>query len=119
MSSASGVSSYPFLFAPTVLTTSAATLYTVPATPVTTILKNAVLYFSNTTGAAQTITVYYVPSGGTAGVGNAITVTLTINPAAAPTALPVSDLLAGSTIQALASANTSITVFAKGGALFV
>lgn len=116
---ASGVSSYPFLFQPTVLTTAAVTLYAVPALPASVILKNAVLYFNNTTAGAVTVTVYYVPAAGTAGVANNIATTLTINPSSPPTALPVTDMLAGSTIQALCSANTSVTVLAKGGALFV
>ena len=94
------------------LTTSAATYYTA------TNLKARIdaLALTNTTGGAITATVYLVPSGGSAGVTNCILSAVSI---AANSTLVVPGALgqwieSGGTIQALASANTSITIVASG-----
>lgn len=55
--------------------TSATTLYTAPAST-TTIVKNIVI--CNTTASDATITVYFVPSAGSAGATNAIISGLTV-----------------------------------------
>lgn len=56
-------------------TTSSATLYTVPAST-DAMLKSIVL--ANTSGSPATITLYRVPTGGSAGVTNCIVPTFTV-----------------------------------------
>lgn len=96
---------YGKLFEPVVLTTAVQTLYTVPASQ---ILRGAVVRFTNTTAGIVTVTAYAVPSGGGAGVGNALVIGRAVGvndffDLVIPTLKP-SDF-----IQALASANTAIT----------
>lgn len=104
---------YVKLFSPAQLGTSANTYYTVPAGKQ---LRNAVIQFANTTAGAVTVTAYAIDSGGSASDANAIvkgksiaaTETLTVS-------VPVMD--AGSVLQALASAATSITIVSIDGLL--
>jgi len=98
---------------PAQLTTSAATYYTVTANTKCEIRK---LTFCNTTAGAVSVTVYLVNSGGSA--NDAATVTKTRLLAAGET-WSCSDAIghvleAGGTIQALASANTSISIRGTG-----
>ncbi len=55
------------LFSATVLTTSAAVIYTCPASPTTSVVKNGRVRFANTGAAAVSVTAYIVPSAGSAG----------------------------------------------------
>lgn len=109
--------SYSNFFAPTVLTTSAATLATVPASPAATLLRGGRVRLVNTSVGAVTATLYAVPSGGSAGVGNAF---LSAKSIAAGDFLDVDVPImpAGSTLQGLASAGTSITAHMLAGSLF-
>lgn len=105
------------LFAPTVLTTAATIIYTMPTSPASSILKNGRVRFLNTTAGAITVTAYAVPSGGTPVVGNEFLSAQSIAPGQYwDTDIPV--LNAGATFQALASANTSITASELDGVLF-
>jgi hypothetical protein len=108
---------YISFFAPTVLTTSAATLFTVPATPTSTLLRGGRVRFTNTTAGAVTVTAYAVPSAGTAAAGNAIISGKSI---AANDYIDVDLPLMGPSafLQALASANTSITAHMISGSYF-
>ena len=108
---------YTNFFAPAVLTTAAVTLATVPATPFGTILRGGRIRFTNTTAVAAAVTAYAVPPAGTAGVGNAFVSAKSI---AANDFLDVDVPImpAGAFLQALASANTSITAHMLGGGLF-
>lgn len=58
------------LFQPIMLTGSAATIYTMPATPAGVVLRNARIRFTNIDTAAHAVTVYAVPSGGSASTTN-------------------------------------------------
>ena len=109
--------SYSQFFAATVLTTAAATLFTVPASPTTTLLRGARMRFTNTTAGAVTVTAYNVPSGGAAAAGNAFVSAKSI---AANDYLDVDVPIMGpgGLLQALASANTSITVHPLAGSYF-
>lgn len=109
--------SYSNFFAPTVLTTSAATLYLVPASPTTSLLRGGRMRFTNTAAGPITVTAYAVPPAGTAAVGNAF---LSGKSIAAGDYLDVDVPIipAGGFIQALASANTSITAHMLSGSLF-
>lgn len=104
------------MFAPTVLTTSAVTLYTVAGAPAV-VFSRGRIRFTNTTGSAQTVTAYGIPSGGAAAVGNCFCFQLSV-PGGTNLDLDVPDLVLGGFVQALASANTSITAHALDGILF-
>lgn len=91
------------------LTTSAATYYTAPTVKASLIRQ---LVATNTTATNRTVTVYLVPSGGTAGAANELIITRIV---------PANDsiilwealnqaLATGGTIQALADAGTAVTL---------
>jgi hypothetical protein len=105
------------LFSPTVLTTSAAIIYTVPTTPSTNLLRGGRIRATNTTGTAATITLYAVPNAGTAAAGNAFMSVYTV-PANDYVDTDVPLLPVGASIQGLASTGTAITMTAINGALF-
>lgn len=109
--------SYSNFFAPTVLTTSAATLYTVPASPTSSLLRGGRLRFTNTTAGAVTVTAHAIPAAGSAADGNAFVKGKSI---AANDYLDVDVPImpAGAFIQALASAGTSITTHMLSGSVF-
>lgn len=104
------------LFAPTVLTTSAVTMYTCPATPSTNVLVNGRVRCANTTSGPVTVTLYAVPLAGTAAVGNCIAYQESIS-AYNHQDFDVPQLAAGDFLQALASAGTSVTITALAGTL--
>lgn len=109
--------SYSQFFAPTVLTTSPTTLYTMPTTPTNSLLRGGRMRFTNTSASAVTVTAYAVPAAGTAAAGNAFVSGKSI---AANDYLDVDVpvMAAGGFIQALSSAGTSITAHMLSGALF-
>jgi predicted phage tail protein len=95
------------------LTTSAATYYTTPPNTITTI---SACTLTNTTAGAVTATMHLVPNGNAATPLNIILAARVI---AAGESYNVGSaigqtLAAGGTIQALASAGTSITLLASG-----
>jgi hypothetical protein len=96
-----------------VLTTSAVAYITGPANSQV-IVKRAV--FNNTTAGAVTFTVYRVPSGGSVGTGNQIISARSISAGGTDLAPELANMVlnAGDTVQALASAGTSINMFASG-----
>lgn len=109
---------YSAFFAPTVLGTTAATLGSpVPSTPTTTLLRGGRIRLTNTTAGAATVTLYAVPFGGTAGVGNAFLAAKSIN-ANDFLDVDVPIMPAGAFIQALASAATTITAHMISGGLY-
>lgn len=91
------------------LTTSAAAYYTAPAATESTINN---LSFTNTSASPVSVTLYRVPSAGTAGATNTILSAFSL--AAGQTYVPPQaiglHLDPGMTLQALASAATSVTV---------
>jgi hypothetical protein len=105
------------LFAPTVLTTGAVVIYTVPASPATTTLANGRVRFTNTSSGSVSITLYAVPAAGSPGAGNC---EMNAEALAQNTHVDVDVPLMGpgATIQALASAGTAITMSAIAGVLF-
>lgn len=104
------------LFAPTVLTGSAATIYTAP-TPATTAVKNIRVRFTNTTAGAIAVTAYAIQSGGTAGAGNEFIPAVSVGPNAyLDTDVPM--LAAGGFIQAFAASAASITMTCLNGVIF-
>jgi len=101
------------LFASAQLTASTATYYTVGANT-NTIIDSAIA--SNSTGTNRTITIYLVPSGGTADNTN-IAVVSTVVPANSDISLSrlvLQALSAGGTIQAKSDAATAVTLRMSG-----
>lgn len=105
------------LFEPSQLGTSSTTLYTVPG-PAGTILKDAVVRFTNVDASPHTVRVHAVPSGGGTSDDNAI-----ISDGAVAVSeyldIDIGPLKEGDTIRASADATLSITVHAMGGNLYV
>lgn len=109
--------SYSKFFPPTVLTLSAATLFTVPSAPTSTLLRGGRIRLANTTGVAATVTLYAVPVAGTAGAGNAFASAKTIAPNDyLDVDMPI--LQAGDFLQALSGTATSITAHMISGSYF-
>lgn len=109
--------SFTQLFAAAALTNAAATYYTVPATPTSSLLMNGRVRFSNITAGAITVTAYAIQSGGSAADANAFMKGESIA-ANSHVDIDVPLLAAGGFLQALASANTSITITALAGVIF-
>ena len=95
------------------LATSATAEYTAPGNT-TTILKKVTV--TNTTSSAQTVTIYLVASGGSAGASNCITSAQTVAANAVYEAYECENhvLMTGDSIQALASAASSLTLRVSG-----
>jgi hypothetical protein len=94
--------------------TSAGTLFTVPANPSSTVLRNCVLRFANTTGSAATIKAWAVPAAGSAADANVYLPTKTINPNDyIDVAVP--QVGAGAIIEAIAGTGSAITVAPMSG----
>lgn len=95
------------------LTTSAATYYTAPANTRCVVRR---LTLCNTSAGAVTATVHLVASGGTASDSNMIAKTHSLSAAETWDCVSAEGQVieAGGTIQALASAGTSITIVGSG-----
>jgi len=101
---------------PVQLTTAAATYYTVPDKTVTMLTR---LTLTNTTASDQTVTIYFIPRGSTAGAGNALAYTMNVpaasgQPPVDVTAAAGHALKQSSYIQALCSAGASVTMRISG-----
>lgn len=101
------------IIAGTQLTASAATYYAVPANTRCIVQK---MTFANTTGTARTVTVYLIPSGGTASASNTVVTTHTVPANSEWICDPVQGhtLEAGAFIQALADGAAAVTIYASG-----
>jgi hypothetical protein len=100
------------LVSPQQLTNATATYYT--STNIKTRIDK--LTVSNPTSSAATVTIYLVPSGGSASDATTISKTKTVNAGETWNSPDVVGLVlnAGGTIQAVASANTTLTIAAAG-----
>jgi hypothetical protein len=100
--------------------TTVSTLYTAPAASSNVTSPSATAYIkeiilANTTGAAATVTLYLVPSGGTAGVANMIVPALSINANDAKVLAGLNTFIpAGATIQGVQGTSGAITVTISG-----
>lgn len=108
---------YVSFFAPTVLTTSAATLYTVPASPGSSLLRGGRIRAANTTGSAQAVTFYAIPLGGTAGAGNCFASAVSV-PANSYLDIDVPIMPSQAFLQGLAGNASSVTVHMIAGGLY-
>lgn len=109
---------YQKLFEPSLLTTGAATIYTVPSTSVAgTVLRNMVIRVTNYSTATRSTTLHAVPSGGSVSNTNAF---------ANAIAIPVNDyvdfqvplLEVSGALQALADQNAALNIQFISGNLF-
>ena len=108
---------YDKFFLPTALSTSAATLLTVPATSTTTLLRGARMRFTNTSSAPVTVTAYAVPPASSAASSNAFVYVKNV---------PVNDyfdvdvpiMSAGALLQALCSVSSGVTAHMISGSYF-
>jgi len=105
------------LFAPVALGAAAATLFTNPASPISSVLRNGRVRFTNTTAGPVTVTAYAVPLAGTAAASNCFMNAESIA-ANSHLDIDVPMLAAGDFVQALASAAASITATALDGVGF-
>lgn len=108
---------YAKFFPPTVLTTTAATLFTTPLQPTTTLLRGGRIRLTNTSATAATATLYAVPVAGTAAAGNCFLNAKTVAPNDYLD-IDVPILAAGDFLQGLSGTATSITVQSLAGSLF-
>ena len=95
------------------LTAAAATYYTTPANTLTTI---AGMSITNTTGTARTVTVYLVPSGGSAAVQYCVCSARTVAPGETYNVAGAIGQTLGASgfISALADSATALTMVASG-----
>lgn len=92
-------------------------MLTVSPSPTSNLLRGGRVRLTNTTAGAVTVTLYAVPLAGTAGVGNAF-VSATSIAANSYLDVDVPIMPAGAFLQALAGANTSITIHMLAGSVF-
>lgn len=106
---------WSLLFAPNQLDNAAPeTLFTVPTTPATSLLRNGRVRFVNTTAGAVTVTAWAVPLAGTAGDTNCCLPVVSIA-AESYTDVDIPIMNAGAFFQAQAGAATSITAVLLDG----
>lgn len=105
------------LFPPTVLTTSPATLFTMPSTPTNIVLNRGLMRFTNTDSSAHTVTAHAIESAGTAAVANTFLPGVSV-PANSTLDVAVPVLKASGFIQAFAAVGTVVSVQALDGLLF-
>ena len=108
---------YSNFFPATVLGTTAGTLFTIGASPASSLLRGGRIRFTNTTAAAVTVTAYNVPSGGTAAAGNAFVSAKSVN-ANDYVDVDVPIVPAGGFVQALAGSATAITAHMLAGGVY-
>jgi len=105
------------LFAPTALTTSAATLYTAPTTPSSLIVGRGRVRFTNVDSVQHVVTAYAIPASGSAAVSNAFLLTEVV-PANSHIDVDIPQLKPGGFIQALADAGSVVNAFSLDAVLF-
>lgn len=93
------------------------TLYTVPSTPSTTLLRNGRVRFTNVTAGSVMLDVYAVASGGSPTIANALLYQYAL-PAYSALDIDIPVLGASGSIRAQAGAASSITAHAIDGVLF-
>lgn len=102
---------YGLFIAPNLLKNTDTTLYTVPSTPVSTVMKALRLHLSNTTTSPVSVTLYTVPPSGA--VGASTTVFPTVSIAGSDFFdFDVPDMGAGYTLQGHAS-TTDVVSYAQ------
>lgn len=109
--------SFTKLFQPAQIAATATAYFTMPTSPTSSLLRNGRVRVSNTSAGAVTVTLYAVPSGGTAGDDNTIVLDYAVG-ANSFIDFDIPTLAAGDEIQALAGAATSLTIHAMDGVIY-
>lgn len=109
--------SFQKLFQPVQLGTSASTIFTNSASPATSFLRNGRLLLANTSASAASVTLYAVPSGGSASSTNQFLPAVSISPYS-QLQVDIPELAAGDFIQGLASTGAVISVHAMDGVIY-
>lgn len=107
---------YVKLFAPTLLTASATTIYTMPSVAGT-VIKNFIVRVTNTDSSARTVTLYAVPDGGSASATNVFFSAVSLAPGESQE-VNVPTLDASDTLQGLASTTSVVNIQEAGGTLY-
>lgn len=107
---------YSKLFAPAQMAATNTTYYTVPASPSGQLLRNGRVRVTNTTGSSANFTLYAVPSGGSAGVGNCFAYQVVVNPADYQD-IDVPQMVASDFIVGVASAASTLSISSLDGVL--
>lgn len=108
---------YQKFFPPTVLTLAVATIYAVPTSPVSNLLRGARVRLTNTTNSPKTARLYAVPASDTASDNNAFFFDETV-PAFGYIDIDVPILAAGDSLQGNASATPGVNIQAITGGIF-
>lgn len=105
------------LFQPVQLAASAGVLYTMPASPATSVLKNGRVRLTNTSASAVPVTLYAAPSATASAVGNCCLSAVSI---AGNSYLDVDipTLIAGDTLRGFAGTASVVTMHELGGVLY-
>jgi hypothetical protein len=104
------------LFQPSQLAAADALIYAVPLAPTSTLLRNARVRLTNTTGGAVAATLYAVPAGGAAAVANEFFPAVSIG-AGAFVDVDVPQMAAGDALYGFAGSAGSISIAAMDGVL--
>lgn len=104
------------LFNPSQLAGAAATIYTVPAAPASTVLRNGRLELCNTDSSAHACTLYAVPNAGTASNTNTFLSAFSVAPNSS-IQVDVPQMAAGDFIQGFADSASKVSVHAMDGVL--
>lgn len=108
---------YVKLFSPTLLTAAAAIIYTMPASPATTVIKNLRVRLTNTDSTARAVTLYAVPNAGSPTVTNMFLSAVSLA-AGASLDIDVPTLDISDTLQGFASTTSVVNIQELGGTLF-
>lgn len=109
--------SYQKFFQPVMLPAAVGTIFTVPASPQSNLLRGARVRLTNTTATAKTARIYAVPAADVASDTNAFFYDQTI-PASGYIDVDVPVMAAGDTIQGVASASPGVNIQAITGGIF-
>lgn len=105
------------LFPPVQLSNAVAVLYTMPANPVTSVLKNGRLRLTNTSAAAVSVTLYADAAGNASSAANCCLSAVSIG-ANAYIDIDIPTLKAGDTLRGLASTANVVTMHELGGIIY-
>lgn len=109
--------SYQKFFPPTVLTAAVAVIYTVPASPQSSLMRGGRVRLTNTTTTAKTARLYAVPVGGSAADLYAFFFDQTV-PANSYLDVDLPIMGAGDMLQGVASATPGVNIQAIAGGVF-
>lgn len=104
------------LFSPALLTGSAATIYTMPSLPISSLLRNGRVLLTNIDSVAHAVTLYAVPNGGTASTTNEFLSAMSIG-AGQSIPVDVPQLGFGDFLQGFADTGAKVNIQALDGVI--